>query len=164
MKRYSIVILFIFLTFNSCHKNMVLDLPVNHFNESYFQRHPSSVDATALFVRNNRILVIPPKNVIPKDIPYYKIPSSIENYTKLKELHIVNLFIEELPSELKKLPVLETISFSLAPNSSITKIVGVLKSCKKINKIFLIYSLIEPEKIEELKRGLPGIEIHVEPF
>lgn len=143
---------------------MVLDLPVNHFNESYFQRHSSSVDATALLVRNNRILVIPPKNVIPKDIPYYKIPNSIGNYTKLKELHIVNLFIEELPAELQKLPVLETISFSLAPNSSISQIVGVLKSCKKLKKIFLIYCLIEPEKIEEFKRGLANVKIHMEPF
>lgn len=80
---------------------MVLDLPIHHFNESYFQRHPSSVDATTLLFRNNRILVVPPKNIIPKDIPYYKIPHSIENYTRLKDLHIVNLFIEELPTELQ---------------------------------------------------------------
>jgi hypothetical protein len=163
MSKYKILIvcLSLFLTF--CTKSMVLDLPINHFNEGYVKRNPTSVEATTMLIRNNKSMVYPPFNMMPPDAKYYEIPHYIKFYSKLENLHLDGLFVKELPVELQELPNLENISFSIGDASSVSQIIDVLKSCKKLKALHLMTAIMTNAQLNKLKRGLPHVTVSIQP-
>ncbi|WP_343524096.1 hypothetical protein [Pedobacter sp.] len=163
MRRYKILTVWLSLFLTFCTKSMVLDVPINHFNEGYAKRNPTSIEATTMLIRNNKTTVFPPFNKMPPDATYYEIPHYIKFFRKLENLHLVSLFVKQLPVELQELPNLENLSFSIGDASSITQIIDVLKSCKKLKALHLMAAIITNAQLNELKRGLPHVNVSIQP-
>ncbi|NII83866.1 MULTISPECIES: hypothetical protein [unclassified Pedobacter] len=162
MRKISILFVFVIL-YSSCNKPMVLDISVKNFLEGYEKINPGSLEATTILIRNDKTTVYPPFNQMPPDATYYTIPSSIRFYKNIENLHLVGLFVKELPYELEGLPNLENISFSIGDASSVSQIIDVLKSCKKLKALHLMTAIMTNAQLNNLKRGLPHVNVSIQP-
>ncbi|MCX2430389.1 hypothetical protein [Pedobacter sp. GR22-10] len=163
MKKLSVLVIFVILFCTSCNKSMVLDISVNNFKDGYEKTNPGSLDATTMLIRNEKTTVYPPFNKMPPDATYYMVPSSIKFYKKVENLHLIGLFVKQLPLELKELPNLENISFSIGNASSIPEIIEVLRSCKRLKAIFLMAAIVSDAQLNNLKKSLPKIDVSIHP-
>jgi len=119
-------------------------------------------DITSLTILNPEgVMILRGQEYVINGLTFERL-ETLKEFINLKELYLVNLFVDDIPESFDQLQNLERLEISFSLNADLEHAIHVISKIKSLKRINVEYSTITLERDEQFTKAMKELGIKVD--